>query len=349
MMNLEKEIREQPQVLRNVYSANAGVFEKLISELKTKQIDSIYFAARGTSDHACIYAQYLFGIYLGLPCALSTPSVISKYNGALQFNNTLVIGVSQSGKAEDVISTVKRANENNTITVAITNNSESPLAKEAKYHLYCNAGDENSIAATKTFTSQMYLLALLCALWSGNKELSQLLDKVPGGVGDLLETIPGEIEKITARYADLKTGIVLARGLTYPIALEGALKVLETNHVKMKGYPISDFHHGPVAQVAENDFVIVLAAKGAVLDDAIEIIAKLKDIGADILVISDDSETVRNYVVNAQSLQIPDLGGDVVSPFLFAVVMQLFAQKLTIVKGIDPDVSKVIKKITITK
>lgn len=332
--------------MRTVKEANLDVIKSIIEDAKSKDINNVYFAARGTSDHACIYAQYLFGIYLGLPCALSTPSVMSMYGGEIRFGNSLVIAVSQSGKAEDVLSVVRCANKCNTVTVAITNNIDSPLAKEAKYHLYCNAGAEVSIAATKTFTSQMYLLALLCAVWSENNELLSLLDKVPAGIDDLLSYIPDDVGELVKRYRYLNAAVVLARGLTYPIALEGALKILETNQVKMKGYPISDFWHGPLAQVAEGDLVIVLAAKGVMLDDAKAMIERLEGIGAEVLVISDDEIVCK---ANKFSLQLPDLGSDTVSPFLFAVTMQLIALKLTGVKGIDPDASKVLNKVTITK
>lgn len=346
MINLEKEIREQPQVLENVKSYNIDTIKAIVNEVKSSDINNIYFAARGTSDHACIYAQYLFGIYLGLPCALSTPSVISMYDGKLCFKNSLVIGVSQSGKAEDVLSVIRRANECGTITIAVTNNLDSPLAKEAKYHLYCNAGNEVSIAATKTFTSQMYLLGLLCGVWAENEELLSLLDKVPSGIANLLNYVPDNVVEIVKRYRYLNSAVVLARGLTYPIALEGALKILETNQIKMKGYPISDFWHGPLAQISAGDLVIVLAAKGVVFGDAVKMIERLEQIGAEVLVISDDSDLCKS---SKFALQIPDLRSDTVSPFLFAVTMQLIALKLTEVKGIDPDASKVLNKVTITK
>ena len=346
MINLEKEIREQPQVLKNIKAENIAVINEIIADVKSANIDNVYFAARGTSDHACIYAQYLFGIYLGLPCALATPSVVSMYNGKLCLKNSLVFGVSQSGRAEDVLSVIRRANENGTITVAVTNNTDSPLAKEAKYHLYCNAGAETSIAATKTFTSQMYLLAVLCGVWAENDELLANLERVPDNIERLLSYVPYQISEEAWKYKDMNSAVVLARGITYPIALEGALKILETNKVKMKGYPISDFWHGPLAQIGQRDVVIVLAAKGVMLEDAKAMIKRLKEIGAVVIVITDDYDLSLSHEI---ALKIPDIGSDAVSPFLFAVTMQLIALKLTVAKGIDPDASDVLNKVTITK
>lgn len=346
MMNLEKEIRERPNVLANVKKINEPMLKALVADIKARGVDNVYFAARGTSDHACIYAQYLLGIYVGVPAALATPSVVTHYDGKLNLGKSLVIGVSQSGAAADVLEVVKRAISDGAITVAVTNEPDSPLAKTAKYHLYCGAGHETSIAATKTFTSQMLVLGLLVAMWADSKELMDGLDKVPAAVGTLLEYMPERIETIVPRYRYLDSAVVLARGITYPIALEGALKILETNRVRMKGYPISDFYHGPLAQVHEGDLVIVLAAEGPMLDDAKAMIKRLTGIGAEVLVISDSDEALE---MSEWSLGIPKLGSDALSPYLFAVTMQLIAQKLTIVRSVDPDKSKVLNKVTVTK
>ena len=136
MINLEKEIREQPLVLASLKEKNKAVLSSLVNEVKAKHIDNIYFVARGTSDHACIYAQYLFGIVLGIPCTLGLPSVVTQYGAKIKFNNSLVIGVSQSGRAEDVNAILNSANEQGMTTLAITNYENSLIANTAKYHLF---------------------------------------------------------------------------------------------------------------------------------------------------------------------------------------------------------------------
>ncbi len=346
MINLEKEIREQPSVLRSIEEKNKDTIRALVADIKSRNITNVYFAARGTSDHACIYAQYLYGIHLGIPSGLATSSVISKYECSLKLENALVIGVSQSGAAEDVLCVLKNGNACNTITVAITNNADSIMAKEAKYTLLCNAGPEYSIAATKTFTSQMYVLALLCAEWSGNEKLLCALRKVPDAVEEMLNYVPEKIEEYIQRYRYLSAATVLGRGFMYPIALEGALKVLETNQVKMKGYPISDFYHGPLAQIHPTDLVFLLAAEGPTLDDATAMLEKLESIDAEVFLITDNAELIKDRKI---AIKLPELGCDCVSPFLFAVTMQLIALKLTEVKGLNPDKSEVLNKVTVTK
>jgi glucosamine--fructose-6-phosphate aminotransferase (isomerizing) len=345
MINLEKEIREQPGVLTSLKEKNTEVLANLAKELRENNINNIYFAARGTSDHACVYAQYLFGIVMGIPCTLGTPSIFTQYGTDIKFNNTLVVGVSQSGRAEDVNSVLESANKQGVPTLAITNYEDSLLAKTAKYHLFCNAGEEKSIAATKTFTSQMYLLALLCAEWSGNNELINALNVIPAQLEDALDYLPSQIESIVPSLLDYESAVVLGRGISYPIALEGALKILETNKMKVKGYPISDFYHGPVAQLHDNDLAFVLGQSGLMLEDAKKMIAKLDTVGAKTIVITDEPEISGNNTL----VSVKSTGCEYTMAFILALAMQMFALKLVIAKGIDPDKSNVIAKITITK
>lgn len=345
MINLEKEIREQPAVLAQLKEKNAKVLTDLVNEIKSKNVDNIYFVARGTSDHACIYAQYLFGVVLGIPCSLAIPSVVTQYGAKIKFNRSLVVGVSQSGRAEDVNAVLEMANEQGITTLAITNYETSLLANTAKYHLFCNAGEEKSIAATKTFTAQMYLMALLCAEWSGNEKLASDLSKVPGQIEEALEYLPKTIADCAKSLLEYKEAVVLGRGLSYAIALEGALKILETNKMKVKGYPISDFYHGPVAQLHDGDLVIVLAQDGVVEADAVRMIDKLKTVGANIIVISDKDE----LLLGTHNIKTNKIDSEYTIPFIFAVAVQLIALELVLAKGIDPDKSNVIAKITVTK
>lgn len=342
---METEIYEQPSVLARIEKTNDSIFGQLIEELNRKQPKLAYFAARGTSDHASIYASYLLGIYKGIPSGLAMPSVITVYNGALDLSNAVVFGVSQSGKAEDVRNVMQRGKDGGATVVSVTNNLESPMAKQADYHLYCNAGDEKSVAATKTFTSQMYNLALMTAKWANNSDLLKILRNVPDAVSEMLETVPQAIDKIIERYRFMEEGFILGRGLNYPIALEGCLKLQETNYVKMNGYAISDFYHGPFAQVENGTPVILYAADGPCLANAKEMLDKLDSVGAETIIVSDNAD-----FINGRSLafKIPSLGSDAASPFLFSVFAQLFACKLTAVKGLNPDAPRNLKKITVT-
>ena len=346
MINLELEIREQPSILASVIDANKAIAEQIVKAAKEKGVCGIYFAARGTSDHACIYAQYLFGILAGLPCTLGNPSVVTKYGAKLDLSKYLVVGVSQSGKAEDVLEILKSAKADGAVTVAVTNELSSPMAGEAEYHLYCGAGREYSIAATKTFTSQMMILALLAAKWSGNDEFMAALKNVSAKAGELIDGLDAQLTELAEKYQNMPGAVLLGRGISYCIALEGALKMLETNKIKMKGYPTSDFHHGPIAQLHEGDMAFVIAPKGATFADQLEITEKLRGVKADILFITDDADAVPAGVT---PIIIPDTGCELTTPFISVLIFQILACKMTIVRGIDPDKAGVINKITITK
>ena len=351
MINLEKEIREQPRVLASLAEVNKDAISALASEMKAKNIHKIYFAARGTSDHAATYAQYLFALVCGIPCGLATPSVISKYGAKVDYSDSLVIGISQSGAAEDVIAVISDAKASGALTAGITNITDSHLAKSVDFLFDCHAGAETSIAATKTFTAQMMILALIAAEISGNEVLKSGLSEVSGAMDELLSYMPETLAVLTAKYTDMTAATTLGRGFAYPIALEGALKILETNCIKVRGYAISDFHHGPIAQIHGGDPVFVISLEGAVTDDTDAMIARLKNIGADIIVVSDSDKYCDDDTVT--TLKIPHISArgiscDALNVFTAAAVFQLFACKLAENRGIDPDVSKTLKKITVT-
>ena len=346
MINLEKESREQPAAVQSALGGNKEKIRALVDEAKARGVKSVYFCARGTSDHACIAAQYVFGIIAGIPCALGTPSVFTKYGAKIDLSEQLVIGVSQSGKAEDVLAVLRSAKEDGAITVAVTNDESSPMAREARYSLFCGAGPEVSIAATKTFTSQMAILFSIAAEWAQDEKLSDNLSTLPARIKENIDRLLPQIDRMANKYRDIKGAIILGRGMAYPIALEGALKMLETNKIAMKGYATSDFHHGPIAQIKPGDPVFVIVPSGKTEDDASAIIEKLRGVSADIIVVTDDASLVPG---DCEKVVTVSTGCELTSPFMTVLVFQLLACRLTEVRGIDPEVAGVINKITITK
>ena len=346
MINLEKEIREQPGALEHVIDLNLPLVREIVAKAKAEGIKNVYFAARGTSDHACVYAQYLFGIFAGIPCALGTPSVFTKYGAKVDLSGFLVVGVSQSGRAEDVLAVLESAKADGAITVAVTNDEESPMAKTADYHLFCGCGHEASIAATKTFTTQMTILGLLAAVWAGNDELIAEYRRLPEAAQAFLDTKYDEVKAFAEKYQDIPGAILLGRGINYCIALEGALKMLETNKLKMKGYPTSDFHHGPIAQVKPGDLVFVISPRSAVSDDSRAVIEKLLAVEADVVVITDDPAEAPS---GTTAVVLPSAGSEFSFPQIAVMFFQLLACEMTVIRGIDPDKAGVINKITITK
>ena len=345
MTQMWLEISEQPKALENCMLQNKDTLEAIVTKLKEKDIQNVIIAARGTSDHAAVYAKYLIETKLGIPVALAAPSVFTLYNKSLVMKNSLVIGVSQSGRAEDVIEVIKSAKAQGAPTVAITNHDDSPLAQQAEFHLYCATGVEKSVAATKTFTAQIYLLAHLVAFWSQDEAFKKELAEVPSLIA---KTIAGvdQIKNKVARYRFMSECFVLARGANYSIALESALKVQETCYIRAKAYATSDFHHGPFAMIDDHMPVLIYAPKGESLKDITEMIGKLKNAGADLLIVSNDAATL---ALADCAIEIPDVDNDFITPFMNVVIGQMFACNLSVLRGLNPDSPRGLSKVTITR
>lgn len=345
MVMMWEEIMEQPKVLSMCLESNMNVLKNIVEAINKSTINSVVIAARGTSDHAAVYGKYIIELMTGLPVSLAAPSIFTLYQKKLKLKGCLVIGVSQSGKAADVLEVIRGANEDGAITVSITNFEDSPLAQEARFHLNCACGIEKSVAATKTFTSQMFLLANLVALWAGNEDLKKELKLLPSKIQETF----GISEQIIAdvkRYRFMSECFVLARGINYAVALEASLKIQETTYVRAKAYATSDFHHGPFAMIDKDMPVFVFAPNGVSLNDVTEMIHKLKQQGADITVISNNEEILK---LGECAFKIPQSDNDMITPFLNVVVAQMFACQLSIAKGLNPDSPRGLNKVTITR
>lgn len=345
MVQMWEEILEQPLVLEKCKSSNEKVIIRIVEALNNRNIDSVVIAARGTSDHAGVYAKYVIEYELGIPVALAAPSIFTIYQRDLKFKNSLVIGISQSGKAADVLEVIKSANRSGAVTVSISNDPASPLAEEAKFHLYCNAGLEKSVAATKTFTTEIYLIAQLVAEWSGNDEMKKELSLVPQNISRIFETAE-HIKAKAEKYSYINDCFVLTRGINYPIALESALKIQETSYVRAKAYATSDFYHGPYAMIEKGMPVIVYVPDGPALSDITEMIKRLKENQVELIIVSNKKGILE---MGNSSFEIPQTSNDIISPFYNVVIAQMFSCQLALAKGLNPDAPRGLKKVTITK
>lgn len=340
-----QEIMEQPDVLGRVYETNRKRIDALVEELGARGVTKAVFAGRGTSDNAAIYAQYMLGVYRGVVSALAIPSSMSAYGANMHFEDCLVAGVSQSGRATDALYVLSRAKEQGAPTLAITNDASSPMAKEAEYHFFCDAGEEKSVAATKTFTAQMYLAACLAAAWGVNEELLRALARVPMQLHDFLASVPDSLSRMAERFRYADGGFVLSRGFNYPVALEMALKLNETCYMKIKGYAVSDFYHGPLAQIDENTPVIVLAPRGALFEDIRALARRITSCGVRVNMVTDDAALAEEY---PGGVLLPHTGCEATSAFVFAAFAQLFAETLSVSRGLNPDEPRNLKKVTLT-
>ena len=339
------EIWEQPLALERCYEKNKSVIKEIIGVINKSQISQVVIAARGTSDHAAVYGKYIIEMLTGISVSLAASSIFTIYHKNLKFQNSLVIGISQSGKAADVLEVLKCANSHGAITIGITNYADSPIAQEVKYHLCCEAGVERSVAATKTFTTQLYLLAQLAAGWADDKEFAKEILTIPERISHTFESAR-EIEDRVARYRFMNECFVLARGVNYAISLEAALKIQETTYVRAKAFATSDFQHGPIAMIDSDIPVIIYAPEGPSLGDMVEMINKMRDGHIETIIVSNNKD-VRE--MGTCSFTIPQTSNDMVSPFFNVVIAQMFACQLALVKGLNPDSPRGLNKVTITR
>jgi glutamine---fructose-6-phosphate transaminase (isomerizing) len=343
MNHMYQEIYQQAEILRKIPALIKTTLENIVEEFKVKKPTQIVLAARGSSDNACNYFKYLAEVYLGIPVSFAAPSVLTLYDGMMDYSHAMVIGVSQSGQAQDVLAVMQMASVQGALVIAITNALNSPMAPSKNHHPYMGAGLEKSVAATKTFTSELFVLGLLVSEMTG-KALSQRFLQIP----DKLDEIKGLENKIfeTAKtYVNVDESYVLARGYLYAIAQESALKIQETCYINAKAYSVSDFHHGPFAVLDEQSHVILFMNSGKTYKDTLDMAKKILLTKAHLIILTD--------------LEIPEIECDAVikmpqideilAPFTYIMAMQLFAMKLSLIKGNNPDVPRGLNKITITK
>lgn len=338
---MQKEIHEQIHLLDQCYTKNQSRLVEIGKIVRERNIQFIIYAARGSSDNAGIYFKYLCEVHAGLPVSFSAPSVITLYKGKPKFQNTLVIGVSQSGKAQDVYSVLEHAKSQGAITVSITNHEDSPLATLADFHLHLAMGLEESVAATKTFTAQLFLLGHLANQIALHDELERDLATVKEILKQTL-TVENEIKRYANEYKDVESCFVLGRGYAYGIADELALKLQETSYIKAMAFATSDFHHGPLALASENQRFIVLAPEDSSLENSFEIVQKIQEVGAIPLIFSSSTGFPTQAVI-----KIPNAAPSVMV-FPLIVASQLFSLYVSLAKGLNPDKPRGLKKVTIT-
>ncbi len=342
---MEKEICEQAAVLPGILQKNAPVFESMAKALRERRIPFIVIAARGTSDNAAVYGKYAIEANTGIPVALAAPSVSTVYNKPYRTENALVIGISQSGEAADVLSVMADGNRNGAMTVAVTNNPGSALAAAAAFHLDCGVGPELSVAATKTFTAALLLLAKLTSLLA----LDDNFDRQMAGFAGDMEKCVGlrdKIFRLARQHARMDTCLTLSRGYDYCIALESALKMQECAKVRSLAFSLADFMHGPISLVEENLPCLLLCKKGAFENEYKALLDKLLGLRANLIVITDDTglqELTPDVIV------VPKPACEALSPIYFACAAQLFACGLALAKGLDPDRPRNLQKVTVTR
>ncbi|MEI7772834.1 MAG: SIS domain-containing protein [Chloroflexales bacterium] len=344
-MTLRSEIHQQPDVLRGLLAAGWADLERAAAAIRAREIDYIYLAARGTSEHAGIYGQYVLGAFNGLPVALAAPSLFSIYGRPPRLSRALVVGVSQSGQSPDIVGVLDEANRQGALTLSITNDPGSPLAQAAAISLDIRAGAERAVAATKTYSAQLLTLAMLSVALSGDSSRRADLDRVPDAVGAALQ-IEDAIASAAAGFSQMSRCVVLGRGYHFATALEWSLKLKELTYVVAERYSTAEFQHGPIALIEPGFPVLVVAPRDAGGDDTRALLSRLaSERGAQVLAISDDEETLAAAGVG---LRLPGGLPSWLAPIISIAPAQLFCYHLALSRGFDPDAPRGLSKVTRT-
>jgi glutamine---fructose-6-phosphate transaminase (isomerizing) len=341
---LQEEIFEQPAVLERLIRLESDRVSTLVNEIVKRKISQILIAARGTSDNAGRYAQYLLAIQNGMLVSLATPSVFTIFKSPPRLNNALILGISQSGKSPDIVEVLREGRRQGALTAAITNEPRSDLAEEADYLIDLHAGVERSVAATKTYTAELAAIALLSALLCEDKKKLADLQSIPAATAKCLE-MESEILREVKRYRYMRECVVIGRGYNYATAFELALKLKELTYTFVEPYSSADFLHGPLAIIEHGFPAIVFAPSGAMLGEMQKFMTDIRDRKAELLVISDDAETLALADV---PFALPQAVHEWLSPIPAILPGQLLALHLALIRGYDVDHPRGLKKITET-
>jgi len=345
-MSLHSEIHEQPACLEQLLQEQRTATEKIAQAINAKEIRFVFIAARGTSENAARYANYLWGATNGLPVALAAPSLFTYYNRPPQLNGALVIGISQSGRSPDIVSVLVEGKRQGCLTVAITNEVDSPLAQAADFVLDIEAGQENAVAATKTYTCELMAVAMLSAAMKADDSLWQKLSRVPEWIESALAN-DGLFGLKVRQYLSMTSCAVLGRGFNFATAYEWALKLKELTYIEAAPYSSADFLHGPIAIVDGGFPILAVVPAGAVYASTMDVLRELRDgRSAELVVISDVQEALD---LAQTSLPLPAGIPEWVSPVISIVPAQLFCYHLALAKGCDTESPRGIRKVTETR
>ena len=343
---LYQEIHQQPEIVQRFLATQGDYVSQIANKITERNITHIIIAARGTSDNAARYAQYLFGANNHIPVALATPSLYTLYQEPPMVQGALVIGISQSGRSPDIVSVIETSHQQGQPTLAITNEPESPLAQAAEWVIDLQAGEEKAVAATKTYTTSLAALALLSASLSGGREKISELGKVPLWMQSALSLTAENLDRID-RYTYITRSAVIGRGYNYSTAFKSALKIKELTRIVTEPYSSADFLHGPIS-VLEAGFrfpLLVIAPSGKTQADLGSFISTVKDRGAATVVVSDHPDILAHADV---PLRIPTGIPEWLSPMVAIIPGQMMALQLTLAKGLDPDQPVGLTKVTET-
>jgi len=338
-----EEIAQQPDVAASILAASGAGWAEVAAAIRAADPAGVVIAARGTSDHAAVYAKYLLEARTRLPVALAAPSLFTLYRRPPDLRRFCVLAISQAGASTDVVSVIEEGRRQGSVTVALTNNLSSPLASAAAHVVPLGSGPERSVPATKTYTASLLHVALLSQALAPSAEFAAALQRVPEALGAAL-AVEGELGPAVDTLAGVTRLAVLGRGYNLSTALEVGLKLMEAAYLVAEARSVADFLHGPIAIVEPGFPVLLLDAAGPADEDLASLARELGRRGARVLTIGDVQPPP-----GALGVRVATGLPEELTPLPFAVVGQLLTAGLAAARSIDPDRPRGLRKVTVSR
>lgn len=331
------EVAEQPAVFDSVVARRGGL-GKVAALIAARRPRFALLAARGSSDHAALYAKYLIEVLLQLPAGLVSPSTTTLYGAEPDLADVLYVTVSQSGGSPDLVAATEAARARGALTVAVTNTPDSPLHDAAELSVDIKAGDELAVAATKTYTATLLSLYLLVDAVRGGQ------GEAVAGIGELAaRTLDQPVAEAVERYRWVERMVTTGRGYSSATAAEAALKLAETSYLAARAYSGADLLHGPVAAIDAETGVLAVTSKGRGGEAMRDVVAAVRERGADVLAVG----SAAGDVPAALRIDVPATAEEV-APILEVLPLQRLALELSLARGGDPDQPRGLSKVTRT-
>ncbi|MCG6903923.1 MAG: SIS domain-containing protein [Rhodobacter sp.] len=335
---MRREILQIPQAVDRLLTDGTPAIRAAADALRALDPPMLATVARGSSDHVATYLKYVSELLMGVPVASIGPSVASIYKAPLKLQGSACISVSQSGQSPDIVDLAKSAGRGGALTVAITNNPDSPLALASRHCLDIHAGPELSVAATKTFVTSLVAGMLMLAEWRGEDGLVKAIHNLPEALEQATRIDWPEVRAATTNWDSLYT---VGRGPAFAISNEAALKFKEVCLIHAESYSSAELLHGPVSIVGQGFPVLGFAANDAAEDALVQVADQVAAKGAAVFVTSTKART---------ATKLDHVGTDHPLTDSIALIVSFYAmvEKTATERGIDPDTPRHLKKVTET-
>jgi len=332
------EIHEQPIALRRTWDQTC-VEATRIAQKNASNVRMIYFTGSGTSYHACIAANYVVSSVTRCLSSTLPASEFSAWTGRSRHQSgTWLIAISQSGESRDVLEAAKSAKHSRMRVLAVTNSAHSKLAKLADFSIASQAGKEEAVTATKSFTATLLATYAFVVALAKHEELAQSLSRIPTLVGDTLRLCEDSCRMLASKFRDREFFFLLGSGSNYAAALEGALKLKESCNVYAEGFATREFLHGPMQLAGERTPILILQRDFS--DELSGLTERFKRLGAPTIIVGPNTSASEGNVI-----QIVNGVEEMFQPLTFVIPLQLFAYYSSISRGLNPDQPTKLKKV----